>query len=51
MRGVYLGNLIDYQVLLGGREIRIQANAAIDITEGDEILVQIKLEKCLVLKS
>ncbi len=51
MRGVDLGNLIDYQVLLGGGEIRIQANAAIDITDGDEIFVQVKLEKYLVLKS
>lgn len=49
-RAVYLGNLIDYQVSVGDREVRIQTDASEEFKESNEIFVELEPEECLVMK-
>ncbi|MFQ5684552.1 MAG: ABC transporter ATP-binding protein [Candidatus Binatia bacterium] len=49
-RGVYLGNLADYQVSIGEREIRIQTDASMEIADGANVFVQVDPKECLVMK-
>ncbi len=49
-RGVYLGNLIDYQVSVGDREVRIQTDASEEFKEGAEVFVELEPRECLVMK-
>jgi len=45
----YLGNIVDYRVSIGGKELRVQSDPSLIFEEGQKIYLSADPEKCIVI--